>query len=200
MGRVRGADGRGRGPASQSLNAKEEHIMAGRTAAWTEQVALNLLRIVAGFLFWQHGAQKLFGMLGREQPVEFFTLFGLAGLLEFAGGILLVLGLFTRPVAFVLSGQMAWAYFMVHAPEGFWPVMNNGEMAALYSFLFLYLAARGGGAFSVDGALRLQKSGRAAPVVEPPKAAEEPFPELTEEDLAEDPEVAELLGEKPKKR
>jgi len=171
--------------------------MSGRKAHWTEEGALNLLRIVAGFLFWAHGAQKLLGVLGRDAPVEFFTLMGLAGLLEFAGGILLVLGLFTRPVAFILSGQMAWAYFSVHAPQGFWPIQNNGELAALYSFVFLYLAARGGGGFSLDGLIKLRK-GQAggAPVEAPgrkPQVPAEDVPELSEDDLAEDPEVAELL-------
>jgi len=165
--------------------------MNAKKFAWTEQVALNLLRIVAGFLFWQHGAQKLFGVLGRDMPVDFFSLLGLAGILETVGGVLLVLGLFTRPVAFILSGQMAWAYFSSHAPGGFWPIENRGELAALYSFLFLYIAARGGGAFSVDGVLRLRKGSK-------PKAAvggESTVRELTDEDLAEDPEIAELLGD-----
>jgi putative oxidoreductase len=175
--------------------------MSGRRIVWTEQVALNLLRIVAGFLYWQHGVQKLFGVLGREQPVDFFSLVGLAGVLETVGGVLLVLGLFTRPVAFILSGQMAWAYFYVHAPQGFWPILNGGELAALYSFLFLYLATRGGGGFSLDGVLRARKGraeGKAAPAREEPAPAPEKVPELTEEDLAEDPEIAELLGDDPK--
>jgi putative oxidoreductase len=174
---------------------------------WTEQVTLNLLRIVAGFLFWQHGAQKLFGVLGREAPVDFFTLMGLAGILETVGGTLLVLGLFTRPVAFILSGQMAWAYFSTHAPNGFWPIMNRGELSALYSFLFLYLAARGGGGFSIDGLLGLARRRKAAgddlggargeerPAATSAPEREDDFPELTEEDLAEDPEIAELLGD-----
>lgn len=171
--------------------------MSGRKTHWTEQGALNLLRIVAGFLFWAHGAQKLFGFLTENPPVEFFTLVGLAGILETVGGILLVLGLFTRPVAFILSGQMAWAYFSVHAPQGFWPIQNNGELAALYSFVFLYLAARGGGTFSIDGVIKLRKDQKTAPPVERPaekvKVPAGEVPELTEKDLAEDPEVAELL-------
>ena len=170
--------------------------MSGRRIVWTEQVTLNALRIVAGFLFWQHGVQKLFGVLGRDQPVEFFSLIGLAGVLETVGGALLVLGLFTRPVAFILSGQMAWAYFQVHAPQGFWPIMNDGSPAALYSFLFLYLAARGGGAFSLDGLFRSLK-GREARKAAPAPPAEK-VRELTEEDLAEDPEIAELLGDDPR--
>jgi len=180
--------------------------MIGRKTLWTEQVALNLLRIVAGFLFWQHGAQKLFGVLGRETPVEFFTLMGLAGILEAAGGMLLVFGLFTRPVALILSGQMAWAYFSSHAPGGFWPIVNRGELAALYSFLFLYFTVRGGGGFSLDGLMKLRKNRKAASVEgdegkgDPGKKTEpveDDFPELTEEDLAEDPEIEELLGDNP---
>ncbi len=178
--------------------------MSVKKFGWTEEVALNLLRVVAGFLFWAHGAQKLFGILGRDAPVEFFTLMGLAGILETVGGVLLVLGLFTRPVAFILSGQMAWAYFSVHAPDGFWPIMNRGELAALYSFLFLYLAARGGGNFGIDGVLALGKKRKAGTVppagdkggAKAPPAGDD-FPELSEEDLAEDPEVAELLRDNP---
>ena len=116
-------------------------------------IALSLLRAVAGFLFLQHGAQKLFGALGGE-AVELATLRGLAGVLEFFGGLLIMAGLFTRPVAFLLSGQMAVAYFMAHAPQGFWPIINRGELSALYSFLFLYLAAVGGGDYSLDRLLR----------------------------------------------
>ena len=116
-------------------------------------IALSLLRAVAGFLFLQHGAQKLFGALGGE-AVELATLRGLAGVLEFFGGLLIMGGLFTRPVAFLLSGQMAVAYFMAHAPQGFWPIMNRGELSALYSFLFLYFAAAGGGDYSLDRLLR----------------------------------------------
>lgn len=175
--------------------------MSGRKSHWAEQGALNLLRIVAGFLFWQHGAQKLFGILGRDAPVEFFSLIGLAGILETVGGILLVLGLFTRPVAFILAGEMAWAYFQSHAPNGFWPIMNRGELAALYSFVFLYLAARGGGGFSVDGILRLRKQRTEIPARDKPLETGSPaddVPELTEEDLAADPEIAELLKDHTK--
>ena len=113
-------------------------------------VTLGLLRIVAGLLFMQHGVQKLFGWLEGHGPVELFSLMGLAGILETFGGLLIVIGLFTRPVAFVLAGQMAVAYFMAHLPQGFWPILNGGELAALYSFTFLYFSSVGPGAFSVD--------------------------------------------------
>jgi len=114
---------------------------------------------------------------------------------------MLVLGLFTRPVAFVLAGEMAWAYFQVHAPEGFWPILNGGEQAAIFSFLFLYVAARGGGIFSVDGLRQLRREAKPKSVGPAEEAAgalkDDDFPELTEEDLAEDPEIAELLGDNP---
>jgi len=115
-------------------------------------ISLNLLRIVAGLMFWQHGAQKLFGMFDAT-AVESWLSFprGIAGVLEFFGGILIVLGLFTRPVAFLLSGQMAVAFFMAHFPQGFWPIMNGGELAVLYTFIFLFLSVYGGGDLSVDG-------------------------------------------------
>jgi putative oxidoreductase len=120
--------------------------------------ALNLLRIVTGFLFMPHGAQKLFGLFGGfgGQPgaaAPLFSLMGLAGILEFFGGLFVLFGLFTRPVALILSGQMAVAYFMAHLPRGFWPLLNRGELAALYCVVFLCLATIGGGDFSLDGVL-----------------------------------------------
>ena len=108
-----------------------------------------LLRIVAGLLFAQHGAQKLFGALG-EKPADLMSQMGLAGVLEFVGGLMIALGLFTSPVAFIVSGQMAVAYFQVHVPRGFWPIVNGGELAALYCFVFLYFAAAGSGKWSID--------------------------------------------------
>ena len=121
-------------------------------ATWSPRL-LSVLRIVAAVLFMQHGAQKLFGcpageQASRTQPL--LSMMGFVGVLEFFGGLLLLLGLFTRPIAFILSGLLAVAYFMVHAPQGFWPVLNRGELAALYSFVFLYLAVAGGGAWSLD--------------------------------------------------
>src|SRR5688572_29494241 len=108
-----------------------------------------LLRIVAGFLFSLHGVQKLFGALGG-QSVELMSQMGLAGVIELVGGVLIAIGLFTSPVAFIASGEMAVAYFQAHAPRGFWPIMNGGELAVLYCFLFLYFAAMGSGRLSVD--------------------------------------------------
>jgi putative oxidoreductase len=116
---------------------------------------LSLLRIVTAFLFMAHGAQKLLGFPApMTNPPALFSLIGLAGTLELVGGALLLVGLFTRPVAFILSGEMAFAYFMAHAGQGFWPLLNRGELAALYCFVFLYLAAAGGGPWSLDHALR----------------------------------------------
>ena len=109
-----------------------------------------LLRIVAGLAFAQHGAQKLFGVLGAQQAVALASQRGLAGVIEFLGGILIALGLFTSPVAFIASGEMAWAYFQAHAPRNFWPIQNGGELAVLYCFIFLYLSAVGSGKLSID--------------------------------------------------
>ena len=118
---------------------------------------LSVLRIVAAFLFVTHGTQKLFAMPLAEprDPVPLVSLLGLAGVLETFGGLLLLVGLFTRPVAVLLAGQMAVAYFLRHAPRGFWPILNGGELATLFCFLWLYLAAAGTGPWSLD-ALRQQ--------------------------------------------
>lgn len=127
---------------------------------WTPRL-LSVLRIILGFLFIPHGAQKLFGFMAPPQwsmpPI--ISLTGIAGSLEFFGGLLLLLGLFTRPVAFILSGLMAVAYFMAHAPQGFWPLQNKGELAVVYCWLFLFLSVSGGGAWSMDRLLRRSKAG-----------------------------------------
>ena len=109
-----------------------------------------LMRIAVGFLFFQHGLPKLFGGFGRSAPAELMSQMGLAGIIEVVGGAMIALGLFTGPVAFIASGETAWAYFQAHAPRGFWPITNGGELAALYSFVFLYIAAVGSGKFSID--------------------------------------------------
>lgn len=119
-------------------------------------MAHGLLRIITGFLFVPHGAQKLFGFLAdpsKTQP-ELFSQAGIGGILEFFGGLLILAGFMTRPVAFVLSGMMAVAYFQFHARHGFWPLQNKGELAVLYCFVFLFFAAAGGGAWSIDGLMR----------------------------------------------
>lgn len=111
-----------------------------------------VLRVVAGFLFMAHGTQKLFAFPVAEprEAVALVSLMGLAGVLETFGGLSILLGLFTRPVAFLLSGEMAVAYFRAHAPRAFWPILNGGELAALYAFIYLYLSAVGGGRWSLD--------------------------------------------------
>jgi putative oxidoreductase len=117
---------------------------------WVPRI-LSVLRIVTAFLFTQHGAQKLFSFPAPPQAAHpLFSLIGVAGILEFFGGLLLLIGLFSRPVAFLLSGQMAVAYFMAHSPQGFWPILNRGELAVMYCFVFLYLFVAGGGSWSID--------------------------------------------------
>ena len=127
---------------------------AGWRQSW-EPRALAVLRILTGLVFLQHGLNKIFNFppTASHHPYALFTLVpGLAGLLETVGGILIVLGLFTRPVALILSGEMAFAYFMAHAPRGFYPMLNGGDFAVLLCFLFLYFAAAGGGGWSLDRA------------------------------------------------
>jgi putative oxidoreductase len=115
-----------------------------------EDYIVFLTRVVVAFLFGCHGAMKLFGAFGGH-PMLHNPVMLIGGILEFGGGILIALGLFTRPVAFLLSGEMAVAYFKAHFPGGFWPILNHGELAVLYCFIFLYLSVRGAGAVSLDG-------------------------------------------------
>src|SRR5262245_12521461 len=125
-------------------------------------VTLSLLRIVAGFLFFCHGAQTLLGWFaepGQERmALAFPQLPWFAGVIELVGGALILIGLLTRIAAFLASGEMAFAYFMVHAPNGPVPLLNHGELAALYAFLFLFFAANGGGSISFDGLLRKRRT------------------------------------------
>ena len=131
--------------------------MAQFTSAFRPHL-LSVLRIVTGFLFIQHGGQKLLGYpVPMRSDFDLFTLSGIAGSLELIGGALIIIGLFTRPTAFLLSGLMAFAYFIAHAPHGFWPIANKGELAALYCFVFLYFSVAGGGTWSLDS---LRKGGR----------------------------------------
>ncbi len=131
------------------------HMRSPIPASWTPAL-LSIFRIVAAFLYMAHGTQKLFGFPGAKASTALVLLswFGIGGIIEAFGGALLLLGLFTRPVAFVAAGEMAIAYFKVHAPGGFWPLLNHGELAALYCFAFLYMAAAGGGPWSVDALLK----------------------------------------------
>lgn len=115
---------------------------------------------MAAFTFMQHGTQKLWGLPGAGQhaPFHLFTLFGTAGILETFGGLLLLVGLFTRPVAFLLSGEMAVVYFLMHAKAGFWPILNHGELPIVYCFLWLYLSAVGGGPWSLDALMAARRN------------------------------------------
>ena len=127
---------------------------------------LSVLRVMAALLFMEHGLMKLFGFPGPQPgvlaPLPLMLL--AAASIEVVGGILLALGLFTRPVAFVCAGQMAVAYFVVHASKGFWPGLNGGDAAILFCFVFLYLAAAGGGSWSADAMIR--RNGRTREVID----------------------------------
>lgn len=135
------------------MNTKKDKII---TAAYT------LLRVVSGLIYFQAGALITFGWFGGMPPdgssASLTSQLGIGGILELIGGILIMLGLFTRPAAFILSGEMAVAYFQFHQPSGFWPIQNNGVSAVLFCFIFLYMAARGAGDWSLDKLIR-QKRG-----------------------------------------
>jgi putative oxidoreductase len=123
------------------------------TAHWSARM-LSVLRIGAALVFMLHGTMKLFGYPPTDQPrAELFSLMGLAGLMETLGGLLVLLGLFTRPVAFVLAVEMMIAYGMVHLPQGIYPMLNQGEPAYLFFLIFLFLAVAGGGRWSLDWAM-----------------------------------------------
>src|SRR5215475_7686259 len=136
--------------------------MAILNQRWSERL-LSILRVVAALLFLQHGLAKFFAFphVAMFDNLRLVSLIGLAGLIELVGGALLLVGLYTRIAAFVMSGEMAIAYFMSHAPRGFFPILNGGELAVLYCFLFLYFAVAGGGAWSLDEIRR--SPGRRAP-------------------------------------
>ena len=134
--------------------------MQSLAATWAPRV-LSLLRIVAALLFLEHGLQKLAGFpaplpLPAGETIGTLSLLWFAGVIEVVGSLLVLIGLLTRPAAFILSGEMAAAYFMAHAPRGFFPALNGGDAAILFCFIFLYLAAAGGGAWSVDRAREQQ--------------------------------------------
>ena len=135
--------------------------MDDRTGSRFTEWAFTLLRIVVGFLFFCHGAQKILGWFAEpgatRMVLSFPQLIWFAGVLELVGGAFIALGMFTRPVAFLLSGEMAVAYFKTHAPHGLVPLMNGGELAVLYCFIFLRFAAHGGGPHSVDASFRRRR-------------------------------------------
>jgi putative oxidoreductase len=130
----------------------------GLEHVWTPRL-LSVLRIVTAFLFMMHGSAKILHVPHEPQydDIALLSLIGIGGLLELVGGFLVLIGLFTRPVAFILSGEMAVAYFMFHAPSAFLPLLNRGDGAVLYCFLFLYLAFAGPGPWSVDAMLRMRR-------------------------------------------
>ena len=126
--------------------------LENQVRSWSPML-LSVLRIVTAFMFIQHGSAKLFHIpqVPMFEGVQLMSLIGFAGVLEVVGGLLLLIGLFTRPVAFLLSGEMAVAYFIAHSPHSFLPILNGGEMAVEWCFVFLYIWAAGPGAWSVDG-------------------------------------------------
>ena len=129
------------------------------------QITYFLIRVIAGLLFMQFGGLILFGWFGGMpggQPgstAPLMSQIGVGGVLEFFGGLAIMLGLLTRPVAFILSGEMAVAYWQFHAPNGAWPILNHGEPAVLFCFIFLYMAAQGGGDWSLDALIRRKRGG-----------------------------------------
>lgn len=145
-----------------------DHTRSAWLPAWLPGATHALLRIVTGALFMQHGVQKLFGLLLDPSrpwngPPPMFSQFWFAGVLEAFGGLLIVLGLFTRPVAFLLSGEMAVAYFQAHIARSYFPVLNGGEHTVLFCFIFLHLFAVGAGPFSLDASLRKRKENAGSP-------------------------------------
>jgi putative oxidoreductase len=142
---------------SMLMSVDGYEVMGSALNRWSPYV-LSILRIITAFLYMVHGTQKLFGFPAPFPVPHLPLLFLAGGMIETFGGLLLLLGLFTRPVAFILSGEMAVAYFKFHAPQGFWPLLNDGEGAVLYCFIFLYLASTGGGPWSFDRLLRKRAS------------------------------------------
>ena len=147
------------GASDPSMTSRAE-LLQPLQERWVPHL-LGVLRIVAAFLFLAHGTQKLFGFPASTPatPVELASLMGVAGLIEVVGGTLLLVGFLSRAVAFLLSGEMAVAYFLRHQPQDFWPALNGGELAVLYCFLFLFLAAAGPGAWSLDAVMRHSRAG-----------------------------------------
>jgi putative oxidoreductase len=128
------------------------------TAARYAPYVLSIMRIVAALLFLEHGLSRLFGWPSAMPTPAAFSMYWFAGAIELVGGVLVALGLFTRPAALIMSGEMAFAYFISHAPSGFFPILNRGDAAILYCFVFLYIAFAGGGPWSVDALIARSSS------------------------------------------
>ncbi|MBI3805310.1 MAG: DoxX family protein [Nitrospirae bacterium] len=126
-----------------------------------------LLRIIAGLMFALHGMQKLFGWPGGKPPVPIASLMGLAGLIEVIGGLMIAFGFLAGSAAFIASGEMTFAYFIAHAPHGFFPILNQGEVPVLYAFLFLYIATQGSGIWSADALIRPRSANHRPPNIRP---------------------------------
>jgi putative oxidoreductase len=135
---------------SSSTSCFDTEVAMDRWLGGLSELFYAILRFVVGFLFACHGAQKLFGVLGGHRVLG-NPMMTVAGVIEFVGGIMIALGLYAGWAAFVASGEMAVAYFMVHAPKDPWPIRNAGELAVVYCFVFLFIAARGSGAYSLQG-------------------------------------------------
>ncbi len=129
-----------------------------------EPYMLSILRIMISLLFMEHGSQKLFLIPPSQMANSFplLSLIGISGILEFFGGLLLLVGFAIRPVALILAGEMAVAYFRSHAPQGFWPILNHGELAVLYCFVFLFFMTSGGGSWSLDRLIETKRKERSA--------------------------------------
>ena len=128
-------------------------MVLDRLSKWAPYM-LSVLRIIAALLFLEHGTQKLFAFPPTENTPALLSLYGIQGVIELVGGVLLAIGLYTRPVAFILAGDMAVAYFLAHAPRNFFPALNGGDAAILFCFIFLYMIFAGGGAWSADSLRR----------------------------------------------
>jgi putative oxidoreductase len=135
-----------------TADAEAERGPASAAARYAP-IALSILRIAVALLFVEHGTSRLFGFPSPLPTPAVFTTYWFAGAIELAGGVLVLIGLFTRPAAFIMSGEMAFAYFLSHAPHGFFPILNRGDGAILFCFVFLYIAFAGAGPWSLDAAI-----------------------------------------------